>query len=137
MKTKRALLSAVISACFLLQGSAFALDEPQTQTKPLVLNQLGGLAFGGTVSHKPNGLTFHGDHGYAQYVFPLMQKIIPLSFGMALANRAAVSRLRLTAEKASRHFCRETDGQHISLTNLAEAELEELKQQKQKVKFRP
>ena len=66
-----------------------------------------------------------------------MQKIIPLSFGMALANRAAVSRLRLTAEKASRHFCRETDGRHISLTNLAEAELEELKQQKQKVKFRP
>ena len=53
-----------------------------------------------------------------------MQKIIPLSFGMALANRAAVSRLRLTAEKASRHFCRETDGRHISLTNLAEAELE-------------
>ena len=44
MKTKRALLSAVISACFLLQGSAFALDEPQTQTKPLVLNQLGGLS---------------------------------------------------------------------------------------------
>ena len=40
MKTKRALLSAVISACFLLQGSAFALDEPQTQTKPLVLRKL-------------------------------------------------------------------------------------------------
>lgn len=75
MKTKRALLSAVISACFLLQGSAFALDEPQTQTKPLVLNQLGGLAFGGTVSHKPNGLTFHGDHGYAQYVIPVNAKL--------------------------------------------------------------
>ena len=74
MKTKRALLSAVISACFLLQGSAFALDEPQTQTKPLVLNQLGGLAFGGTVSHKPNGLTFHGDHGYAQNVIPVIAK---------------------------------------------------------------
>ena len=137
MKTKRALLSAVISACFLLQGSAFALDEPQTQTKPLVLNQLGGLAFGGTVSHKPNGLTFHGDHGYAQYVIPVNAKNYPIILCMALANRAAVSRLRLTAEKASRHFCRETDGRHISLTNLAEAELEELKQQKQKVKFRP
>lgn len=78
MKTKRALLSAVISACFLLQGSAFALDEPQTQTKPLVLNQLGGLAFGGTVSHKPNGLTFHGDHGYAQYVIPVNAKNYPI-----------------------------------------------------------
>lgn len=53
MKTKRALLSAVISACFLLQGSAFALDEPQTQTKPLVLNQLGGLAFGGLFLTSP------------------------------------------------------------------------------------
>ena len=78
MKTKRALLSAVISACFLLQGSAFALDEPQTQTKPLVLNQLGGLAFDGTVSHKPNGLTFHGDHGYAQYVIPVNAKNYPI-----------------------------------------------------------
>ena len=53
MKTKRALLSAVISACFLLQGSAFALDEPQTQTKPLVLNQLGRLAFAGLFLTSP------------------------------------------------------------------------------------
>ncbi len=53
MKTKRALLSVVISACFLLQGSAFALDEPQTKTKPLVLNQLGGLAFAGLFLTSP------------------------------------------------------------------------------------
>ena len=136
MKTKRALLSAVISACFLLQGSAFALDEPQTQTKPLVLNQLGGLAFGGTVSHKPNGLTFHGDHGYAQYVIPVNAKNYPIILwhGIGQSGRSFET---TPEEKASRHFCRETDGRHISLTNLAEAELEELKQQKQKVKFRP
>lgn len=137
MKTKRALLSAVISACFLLQGSAFALDEPQTQTKPLVLNQLGGLAFGGTVSHKPNGLTFHGDHGYAQYVIPVNAKTIPSYFGTASVSRAAVSKLHRTAEKASKPYCRGTAGRLISLISLAEAEREELKQQKQKVKFRP
>ena len=135
MKTKRALLSAVISACFLLQGSAFALDEPQTQTKPLVLNQLGGLAFGGTVSHKPNGLTFHGDHGYAQYVIPVNAKNYPIilwhGIGQVFCTPLRIEPFLIQV------FCRETDGQHISLTNLAEAELEELKQQKQKVKFRP
>ena len=39
---------------------------------------MGGLAFGGTVSHKPNGLTFHGDHGYAQYVIPVNAKNYPI-----------------------------------------------------------
>jgi len=31
---------------------------------------MGSLAFGGTVVHKEDGDTFHGDHGYAQYFVP-------------------------------------------------------------------
>ncbi len=65
------LLSAVFAlAC----ASAFA----QNEDKPITLRTMGSLLFGGTVETLPNGETFHGDHGYAQYFIPQDSRTYPV-----------------------------------------------------------
>lgn len=46
--------------------------------KPLTLKTMGSFMFGGSVTVKPNGDTFHGDHGYAQYYIPQNSRNYPL-----------------------------------------------------------
>lgn len=38
--------------------------------RPMHLKTMGNLAYGGKVTHKPDGETYHGDHGYAEYFVP-------------------------------------------------------------------
>ena len=52
--------------------------ESNAETKPIVLKTMGSLYFGGTVTTLPNGETFHGDHGYAQYFIPAKSRNYPL-----------------------------------------------------------
>lgn len=59
-----------------LLGSAFA-TEKQHQ-KPIVLKTMGSLFFGGNVKTLENGVTFHGDHGYAQYYIPQDSRNFPI-----------------------------------------------------------
>ena len=57
-------------------GTGFAAEE-QSQ-KPIVLKTMGSLFFGGNVKTLENGVTFHGDHGYAQYYIPQDSRNLPI-----------------------------------------------------------
>lgn len=75
--TIRILVAAVLSIVF-TAGAASAREAQQSDTMPIVLKTMGALFFGGTVSHRPDGDTFHGDHGYAQYYVPYNSRQYPI-----------------------------------------------------------
>lgn len=52
--------------------------QQPAEDKPIVLKTMGSLFFGGTVQTLPNGETFHGDHGYAQFYIPQNARTYPL-----------------------------------------------------------
>ncbi len=52
--------------------------EWDSDKQPIVLRTMGSLLFGGTVTQKEQGETFHGDHGYAQYYIPYNARQYPL-----------------------------------------------------------
>ncbi|WP_291447870.1 alpha/beta fold hydrolase [Desulfovibrio sp.] len=62
----------------LLIFSTFAWGAQAAEQKPILLKTMGSLMFGGTVTHKDDGETFHGDHGYAQYYIPQNARQYPL-----------------------------------------------------------
>lgn len=82
--TRRILLSLfpallAVSATVRSAGAAPAQDTSGApQETPIVLKTMGSLFFGGTVQTLPNGVTFHGDHGYAQYYIPLHSRNLPI-----------------------------------------------------------
>ncbi|MDE5831827.1 MAG: alpha/beta fold hydrolase [Desulfovibrio sp.] len=67
----------IMAAIMLGTGSAESRDQAG---KPISLRTMGSLLFGGSVASKPNGDTFHGDHGYAQYYIPENARQYPLIF---------------------------------------------------------
>lgn len=71
--------SLLLAGCFTRQLS-FAQDGTQkTDTlKTITLNTMGSFFFGGTVNTLPDGETFHGDHGYAQFYIPQHAHDYPL-----------------------------------------------------------
>lgn len=81
-----AILTLVLACCAALQEKTlFARDSalpPQAPHEaPIKLKTMGSLLFWGTVVKKPDGDTFHGDHGYAQYYVPQDSRRYPLIFG--------------------------------------------------------
>lgn len=56
----------------------YATSYAQQEEKPIVLRTMGSLFFGGSVTKTPDGETFHGDHGYAQYYIPQESRTYPL-----------------------------------------------------------
>lgn len=44
----------------------------------MVVERMGSFAFAGTVLTGPNGDTFHGDHGYAEFLIPPEARRYPL-----------------------------------------------------------
>src|SRR6476620_10317363 len=74
----------VIVAMVLLSGFGYA------QKKPLVIQDQGSFAVGGSVKtnpgtfdpikRTPEGQTFHGDHAYVFYQIPVNAKKLPLVF---------------------------------------------------------
>ena len=78
----------LLSACIAWSGSVpVAANE---ETKPLVIQEQGSFAVGGTVLQNPGvydpikrtpaGQTFHGDHAYVFYQVPLNARKLPLVF---------------------------------------------------------
>lgn len=61
--------------CTLATSKASGKTE---QAAPIVLHTMGSIMFGGTVTTTPEGETFHGDHGYAQYYIPQRSRNTPL-----------------------------------------------------------
>ncbi len=62
-------------ACLCEPGAVQAKDSVQ---KPIVLKTMGSFFFGGTVQTLENGVTFHGEHGYAQYYIPENARNYPI-----------------------------------------------------------
>lgn len=54
------------------------LAANENNQNPIILKTMGSLLFGGTVTSGPDGDTFHGDHGYAQYYVPQNAREYPL-----------------------------------------------------------
>ncbi|MBE5997040.1 MAG: hypothetical protein E7240_06775 [Lachnospiraceae bacterium] len=46
------------------------MSAVNSNEKPITLRTMGSFAFGGTVTQKEDGVTFHGEHGYTQYFVP-------------------------------------------------------------------
>ncbi|MDO4839973.1 MAG: alpha/beta fold hydrolase [Desulfovibrionaceae bacterium] len=59
-----------------VQNTAWAAED--TVQKPIVLKTMGSFFFGGSVKTLENGVTFHGDHGYAQYYIPQESRNLPI-----------------------------------------------------------
>ena len=66
-------LSLALSLLYFTGLNAIAADQ-----KPITLKTMGSLFFGGTVTQNEQGVTFHGDHGYAQYYIPQNSRTLPL-----------------------------------------------------------
>ncbi len=70
---------ALIAALLLtLALAAGAPARGRADEGPITLKTMGSLLFGGTVTSRPDGDTFHGDHGYAQYYVPQNSRQYPL-----------------------------------------------------------
>ena len=70
--------AACVLALTLTLAQGEALAQKGSEQGPIVLATMGSLFFGGSVQHKANGETFHGDHGYAQYYIPEKARDYPL-----------------------------------------------------------
>ena len=70
-------LAALVLAVGLL-GAPGAQAASAEAEQPITLKTMGSLLFGGTVTQLPDGETFHGDHGYAQYYIPQHARNYPL-----------------------------------------------------------
>ena len=69
MKLSKKLSALILAAAFTALPLMANAQQP-AEDKPIVLKTMGSLFFGGTVQTLPNGETFHGDHGYAQFYIP-------------------------------------------------------------------
>jgi hypothetical protein len=59
-------------------GPGLALRSHPAKRPPMVIQDQGSFAFGGTVITGSDGNTFHGDHGYAQFQIPQNSRNLPL-----------------------------------------------------------
>lgn len=88
MKNRSSLL---LSLCLILLSAAIAVVAEKAGAEPLVIQEQGSFATGGTVITtpgafdpknplKPDGQTLHGDHAYAFYQIPAKPRKLPLVF---------------------------------------------------------
>lgn len=92
-------LSALILAAAFTALPLMANAQQPVEDKPIVLKTMGSLFFGGTVQTLPNGETFHGDHGYAQFYIPQNARTYPLIMWQA-RHRAKRQNLRKHSGRA-------------------------------------
>ena len=89
MHIKSATLRVVIALLFsLVASSSLAIAAPSDQSKPLVIQEQGSFAVGGTVvtnpgtfdpiKMAPEGQTLHGDHARVFYQVPVNARKLPL-----------------------------------------------------------
>lgn len=77
MKFSKKISGLVLAAALAVMPLAAHAQQP-AEEGPIVLKTMGSLFFGGTVTTLPNGETFHGDHGYAQFYIPQNSRTYPL-----------------------------------------------------------
>lgn len=67
-----------LTLCVLFATGCASRAFGKSERGPLHLETMGSLMYGGTLTQRENGETFHGDHGYAQYFIPENAKNYPL-----------------------------------------------------------
>src|SRR5689334_9868700 len=62
-----------------ISGANWAADAvTAAAAEPIALSKMGSFFYGGRVVDLPEGETFHGDHGYAQYFVPSGARNLPI-----------------------------------------------------------
>lgn len=77
MKLKVYVTALAIAVASTLQTPMAQVVEPASPD-PIELRTMGSFAFGGTVTMREDGTTFHGDHGYAQYYVAAHSRHLPI-----------------------------------------------------------
>ena len=75
---RRKFLGAGLAGALATATSTAAHAAPSTEGNVIALRTMGSFAFGGTVDRLPDGTTFHGDHGYAQYYVAAHSRTLPI-----------------------------------------------------------
>lgn len=84
----RKLFNALLLISAGIIGSAYAIARGSDKPEPLIIQEQGSFAIGGTVitspgtydaiEQGPNGQTFHGDHAYVFFQIPVSARKLPL-----------------------------------------------------------
>ena len=95
MKSKHVVLTLLLSLCLLVFSSAVGVAAENSKPEPLVIQEQGSFAVGGTVIQNPGvfdnykfegwvpsgvGQTYHGDHAAVFYQIPDKARKLPLVF---------------------------------------------------------
>ena len=76
-QTVRAGICGIMLVAFSLAFPSGGLAARDTQP-PIVLRTMGSFFFGGSVTQGKDGVTFHGEHGYAQFYIPQNARDYPI-----------------------------------------------------------
>ncbi len=72
-------ISLCLAVCVISLSTFFSVvSASEADSVPITLKTMGSLFFGGTLVQSPDGETFHGDHGYAQFYVPQNSRQYPL-----------------------------------------------------------
>lgn len=77
-KARLFLLTGALLLAGMAGSPAMGVAAEACPQKSIVLKTMGSLFFGGNVTTLKNGVTFHGDHGYAQYYIPQNSRTLPI-----------------------------------------------------------
>lgn len=91
MKSKKRFTARFLTVVLVILATGAAMAATTERPEPLLIQEQGSFAIGGTVVTtpgtfdpkglvKPDGQTFHGDHAYAFYQVPVNPRKLPLVF---------------------------------------------------------
>lgn len=75
---RRKFLGAGLAGALATATASSARAAAASEENVISLRTMGSFAFGGTVDRLPDGTTFHGDHGYAQYYVAAHSRTLPI-----------------------------------------------------------
>lgn len=75
---RRKFLGAGLAGALATATASSSRAAAASEENVISLRTMGSFAFGGTVDRLPDGTTFHGDHGYAQYYVAAHSRTLPI-----------------------------------------------------------
>ena len=75
---RRKFLGAGLAGALATATASAVHAVPSKEENVIALRTMGSFAFGGTIDRYPDGTTFHGDHGYAQYYVAAHSRTLPI-----------------------------------------------------------
>ena len=118
MKLSKKLSALILAAAFTALPLMANAQQP-AEDKPIVLKPWASLFFGGTVQTLPNGETFHGDHGYAQFYIPQNARTYPLIMWHGIGQSGRTYESTPDGREAIWQSCRAGTGPYTLLTSRA------------------